>query len=98
MSATSFAAWGSIDVEKMDRLQRRNYINKVRAELKAAGYSLHSGGQAPIKAHYALSSPAETKVFAARGEKAFQKVCLWFVQQQEKKHGTIEGVAEQHDA
>lgn len=44
MSALHFCAWGSIDVESMERLQRRRYINEIRKDLEKHGMALHVGG------------------------------------------------------
>lgn len=52
MSGVHFAAWGSVDVESMERIQRRTYIRRVREQLKPHGITLECGGQPPGAAHY----------------------------------------------
>jgi hypothetical protein len=48
-----WAAWGVIDIEKLERMQRRNYINAVREELKLHGCALEcGGGNATHMKHY----------------------------------------------
>jgi hypothetical protein len=44
MNRLKWAAWGVIDIEKLERMQRRNYINHVREELKQHGCTLECGG------------------------------------------------------
>jgi hypothetical protein len=44
LSYIRWAAWGVIDIEALERMQRRNYINHVREELKLHGLSLECGG------------------------------------------------------
>jgi hypothetical protein len=44
LSHIMWAAWGVIDIEKLGREPRRNYILTVRAELETRGYSLEVGG------------------------------------------------------
>ena len=52
MSALAFAAWGSVDFEGMERIQRRAYLKRVRKEIEPHGLIIHSGGQAPKAPHY----------------------------------------------
>lgn len=44
LSYMQWAAWGVIDVEKLERMQRRNYINHVRQELALHGLELECAG------------------------------------------------------
>jgi len=44
MNRLKWAASGVIDIEKLERMQRRNYINHVREELKLHGCTLECGG------------------------------------------------------
>lgn len=77
-----WAAWGVIDIEKLDRHQRRNYINHVREELKLHGCVLECGGRTSRSLHYSVTKPATethtswTETAATyKGEKAFSAVC-----------------------
>ena len=49
-----WAAWGVVEIEKLERMQRRNYINHVREELKLHGLSLECAGtsMSPISRIY----------------------------------------------
>ncbi len=83
-----WAAWGVIDIETMERMQRRNYINHVREELKLHGCVLECGGST-TNPHYRIfklqagtTEPAKGKglkpewaEFSA-GPVAFRSVCL----------------------
>lgn len=53
MSHVSFAAWGSVDVESLERMQRRVYIRHVREELAEHHLALECGGS-KNKPYYAL--------------------------------------------
>lgn len=39
-----WAAWGVVNIETLERTQRRNYINHTREELKLHGLTLECGG------------------------------------------------------
>lgn len=78
MSALAFAAWGSVDFEGMDRMQRRAYLNRVRKEISGHGLILHSGGQAravngrPAVPHYQVMN-VDKKLLYTGG--SFREAC-----------------------
>lgn len=64
MSAVAFTAWGSVNIEEMERLQRRKYINLLREEIKEYGLVLHAGGSKgrPLYTLYKGEEKAENRV------------------------------------
>jgi len=82
MNLIRWAAWGTINIETLDRQQRRNYLKKVRAELAEKGYSLQPGGSTQ-RPWYMVTKDGEegqnNKQIAA-GEGAFSKVCAWVLE------------------
>jgi hypothetical protein len=76
MSHICFAAWGSIDIEKMDRMQRRNYIRCVREALKPYDIELNVGGQRD-RPYYLLKWRNEVgtdfQTFSSQNDNAFQR-------------------------
>lgn len=86
MNHIRWAAWGVVDIEALERMQRRNYIKRVRSELGVLGIELECGGskQQPyylvsipdtyVKKHYAVDVK---KHHAIAGKDAFRKVCEW---------------------
>jgi len=78
-----WAAWNVIDIEALERMQRRNYINHVRQELKLHGMLLEAGGstQSPYyriytEAQNAKSTGPEWSTTSANYKSgAFTKVC-----------------------
>jgi hypothetical protein len=83
LAFTSWAAWGVIDIDdrsKFDRMQRRNYIKKVRAEMHEKGVALSCGGstQTPfycVQIGLQEDKPVYKDTFTAQGRDAFVKVC-----------------------
>lgn len=77
-----WAAWGVINIEQLERMQRRNYINHVREELKLHGMHLEAGGSKPRPFYRVFVQGDTDKVpswaFASsrNDDKAFQNVCL----------------------
>jgi hypothetical protein len=80
MNHIRWAAWGVIDIEKLERMQRRNYIKRARAELKAADIKLECGGSTNVP-FYRVSLPGDKAQSQGYGGPAsFQKVCVWTLQ------------------
>lgn len=89
LSYLRWTAWRVIDIETLERMQRRNYINHVREELKLHGMRLECGGGAahPYYRIFKLATvgvahaPAQPKSIewqstsAGIKEQAFGKVC-----------------------
>jgi len=85
LARIKWAAWGVIDIEAMERMQRRNYINHVREELKLHGWTLEAGGSQSVPYYriFKMGTPvagekqAIVKSFTSSTLKkgAFQKVC-----------------------
>jgi hypothetical protein len=45
MSHLHFTAWGTVDIEKLERLERRRFIREIRKVCGEHGLVFHSGGQ-----------------------------------------------------
>jgi hypothetical protein len=88
MNHIRWAAWGVINIEALDRMQRRNYIKRTRAELAKKGITLSSGGSKSVP-WYSISlpraegAPPEKKADkgVAGGEGAFRNVCVWLLKE-----------------
>lgn len=78
-----WAAWNVIDIETLERMQRRNYINHVRQELALHGMTLEAGGstKAPYYRIYipppedGAKGPVWSTTSANYKSGAFAKVC-----------------------
>ena len=81
MNRIRWAAWGVVDIEALDRQQRRNYIKAVRKELEAYSAVLHCGGSTK-NPWYRISVGADANTAAyvsANAKGAFKNVCVWAV-------------------
>ena len=82
MNRVRWAAWGVIDIEKLNRLQRRDYIKAVRGELAEKSITLECGGTT-TKPYYQIILPTtDGKTVpkqAMGGDDAFRKVCVWLL-------------------
>jgi hypothetical protein len=104
MNHIRWAAWGVVDIEALERMQRRNYIKRSREQLAAVNIKLECGGSTQTP-HYLVSLPTplvEIKMghggaaktlekaegHAAAGKDAFKKVCTWVLQKTEDKENT----------
>lgn len=89
LSYLRWAAWGVVDIEALERMQRRNYINHVREELKLHGMQLEVGGSAnaPYYRVFCYAAPTGagekpklewqgTSATSAFKQHAFKAVCL----------------------
>lgn len=87
MSELHFAAWGSVDFEKLERIQRRNYLKRARQELKKHGLYIHAGGQKGhpvynVQVYLHAGDPNNLemeKIQTYAGEKAFAKACQFAI-------------------
>lgn len=82
-----WAAWGVVDIDnksKLDRIQRRNYIKRTRAELKHFNIELRCGGSSTTPWYCVVSAKASPANHVAAGEGAFQKVCAHVLKQLEE--------------
>lgn len=71
-----WAAWGVIDIEALDRQQRRNYLKKVHAELNPLGFQMHVGGTTQKPYYLVTKSDDPTKkMLGFSGERAFADAC-----------------------
>lgn len=73
MNSLRWVAWGSVDIEALDKQQRRNYLKKVREELAVHGFTLHPGGSKKTP-HYTVTDRNGEKHITA-GPGAFAKAC-----------------------
>ncbi len=84
MNRIRWAAWGVVDIEKLERMQRRNYIKAVRAELAEKRIELVCGGSTQTP-YYAMILPtADGKTIpkqTAAGVDAFKRICAWLLLQ-----------------
>lgn len=78
MNHIRWAAWGVIDIEAFDRMQRRNYIKRTRKELEPLGVVLNCGGST-AQPFYQMKLSTDTKGYG--GKDAFRKACAWALQQ-----------------
>src|SRR6266436_5511838 len=60
MNHIRWAAWGVVDIEALERMQRRNYIKRARAELVEKGITLNCGGSKATP-WYGISLPKDEK-------------------------------------
>lgn len=76
MNHIKWAAWSVINIEALDRQQRRNYLKKVHAELEPVGIQLHVGGTKE-KPYYLVTVSADPtkKIHAYREGHAFADAC-----------------------
>lgn len=75
-----WAAWGVIDIETMERMQRRKYLQCVRKQLKSVGIALECGGnrKSPYySVHTSDEPPTGARWTYTRGthEEAFKGLC-----------------------
>lgn len=79
MSRTRFAAWGVVDIELLERMQRRNYINHVRQELKQHGIELECGGSTKAPYYRTFIQNDGKTIWSSTSAQlktlAFSKVC-----------------------
>ena len=63
LSYLRWVAFGVVDIEKLERMQRRNYINHMREELKLHGLELHCHGTSyrPVYAIEAVDGSFKTQ-------------------------------------
>jgi hypothetical protein len=78
-----WAAWGVIDIEKLERMQRRNYIKRTRNEFAACGWALTCGGTTRSP-HYRLEFSPDHKAVSFTGPDAFRRACADVVKQLEE--------------
>lgn len=69
-----WAAWGVINIEKLERMQRRNYIKRARSEADSIGWELSCGGSTRSP-HYRLASKEGSHIHSKVGDGAFASVC-----------------------
>ena len=84
MNHIRWAAWGVVDIEALERMQRRNYIKRARVELAEKNITLNCGGstQTPWYAVVLLTTDGKTvPKHAAGGKDAFKKVCEWLLKE-----------------
>lgn len=78
LNHVKWAAWGVVDIEALERMQRRNYIKRARAELHAAGLKLECGGSKTTPYYAVVAVDDEVKKVTrqiAAGADAFKKIC-----------------------
>jgi hypothetical protein len=84
MNHIKWAAWGVVDIEKLDRIQRRNYIKRSRKELEEIRCSLNCGGSTQTPYYQIILPTTDNKTIpkhAAGGLDAFKKVCEWLLKE-----------------
>jgi len=93
LSYLRWAAWGAVDIEKLQREPRRNYIKAVRAELATRGYRLECGGTQKkpyyriyldhVDANSVGGTPWST---TSATEGGFARVCKDFLNKEDPNH------------
>lgn len=96
LNRLKWVAWGVVNVESLERMQRRNYINHVREELKLHGCLLECGGgkDRPFYRIAYLYPTIWTEVTAydkRNPQHAFQDVCLKALRRLDPDHANSEG-------
>lgn len=86
MNHLRWVAWGVVnpdDAGSFDRIQRRNYIKRMRGDLKEIGAVLNCGGSTKQPWYQISLKPlgVEPRSKAVGGEDAFKKVCQWALQE-----------------
>ena len=85
MNHIRWAAWGVVDIEALERMQRRNYIKRARVELAEKGIVLSCGGSTQTPWYSVTLPPASgeniVKQQASGGRDAFKKVCEWLLKE-----------------
>jgi hypothetical protein len=88
MNHIRWAAWGVIDIETLERMQRRNYIKRARADLEGIA-KLECGGST-VRPYYRIEFPTPKPEagehpkpcsHAVGGDQAFKKVCQWLLKE-----------------
>jgi len=83
MNHIRWAAWGVVDIEALERMQRRNYIKRSRIELDEKGIVLSCGGSTHTP-WYSIKIPTpdgKGNIKAAGGREAFKQVCEWLLKE-----------------
>ena len=83
MNRIRWAAWGVVNIEALERMQRRNYIRAARVEAAELGISLVSGGSKTQPYYQFILAPTpegHVQKHASAGKDAFRNVCRWLLQ------------------
>ena len=79
MNRVRWAAWGVVNIEALERMQRRNYIKAVRNELMEQKILLDCGGSTKTPYYQFVLPTTDGKTipkYTAAGPDAFKKVCV----------------------
>ncbi len=84
MNHVRWVAWGVIELEKLERMQRRNYIKKIREDVTPLGIKFESGGVAKnpwYKMEFLAEPPKNEKRRSKIGAGAdgARAVCQWLL-------------------
>lgn len=79
MNRVRWIAWGVIELEKLERMQRRNYIKKIREELTPLGIKFESGGVSNNPFYRVIIVNDKGKTHAAAGPDAAKNACAWLL-------------------
>lgn len=78
MNRIRWIAWGVVELEKLERMQRRNYIKAIREELTPLGISFESGGVSN-NPFYRVIIDAKGKTHASAGADGAKNICTWLL-------------------
>lgn len=96
MNHTKWVGWGVVNVEALDKQQRRVYLKKIRAELAERGMQLHPGGSTQVPWYRITrvgNGPETAKVEETiAGEDALKKICAWALIELGEVQGEHDGV------
>lgn len=82
MNHVRWIAWGVIELEKLERMQRRNYIKKIREDVTPLGIVFDCGGVSSNPWYQFMLTepdPAKPKKQAFGGPDAARKICQWLL-------------------
>ena len=86
MNRVRWAAWGVVDIEKLERMQRRNYIKAVRLEIQPNKLECGGSSKQPwYQFLFYLPDGGYTKM-AYAGPEGFKKACQWLLEQLGEGH------------
>lgn len=80
MNHTKWVAWGVVNVEALDKQQRRSYLKKLRGEMAEVGFTLHPGGSTQVP-WYRVEGTPESKAHTIAGTDALKNICAWVLTQ-----------------
>lgn len=94
MNHVRWIAWGVIDLEALERMQRRNYIKKIRSDLAPLNITFESGGVNKNPWYQIVLPTKDGKTVPKKafgGMDAARKVCQWLLMELNEHVGGEDG-------